>query len=442
LNPVAGVPGVDFSVEDVRGTYPDELEITPLDRPPDASIRVPGSKSVTNRALLVAALADGPSRIMNPLFSDDSYWLMDALVKLGIGLTADREGGEVRVDGLGGEIPASDVDLFVGNAGTVARFLPPALALGPGPYTVDGVPRMRERPISDLVEGMRQLGAAVEYAGETDRYPLKVRGGGIRGGTARIPGARSSQFASGLLMAAPYAETPVTLQVDGRKQWPYIGITVAVMRSFGVDVAEAPDLFSVQPAAYKPLDYAVEPDASAASYFMAAAAVSGGRVEIPGLGSTSTQGDLRFAEVLQQMGCDLKLTPNSIQIQGPDRLSGVDVDMNAFSDTMMTLAAIAPFTEGPTTIRNVAHTRLQETDRLSAVATELGRLGVPTHQTPTSIRIIPQTPRPAVVRTYGDHRMAMAFAVTGLVASGIAIQDPGCVNKTFPDFFGRLRELR
>jgi 3-phosphoshikimate 1-carboxyvinyltransferase len=214
------------------------------------------------------------------------------------------------------------------------------------------------------------------------------------------------------------------------------------MRSFGVDVAEAPDLFSVQPEAYKPLDYAIEPDASAASYFMAAAAVSGGRVEIPGLGSTSTQGDLRFAEVLQQMGCDLEITPTSIEIQGPERLRGVDVDMNAFSDTMMTLAAIAPFAEGPTTIRNVAHTRLQETDRLSAVATELGRLGVPTYQTPSSIRIIPRVPRPAAVRTYGDHRMAMAFAVTGLVASGIAIQDPGCVNKTFPDFFGRLRELR
>jgi 3-phosphoshikimate 1-carboxyvinyltransferase len=243
-------------------------------------------------------------------------------------------------------------------------------------------------------------------------------------------------------MAAPYAETPVTIQVDGRERWPYIGITLAVMRSFGVEVAQSPGLFSVPPATYEPLDYAVEPDASAASYFMAAAAVTGGSVEIPGLGSTSTQGDLRFAEVLQQMGCDIELTPESIHIQGPDRLRGVDVDMNAFSDTMMTLAAIAPFAQGPTTIRNVAHTRLQETDRLSAVATELDRLGVTTHQTSSSIHIIPHRPRPAVVRTYGDHRMAMAFAVTGLVASGIAIQDPGCVTKTFPDFFGRLRELR
>jgi 3-phosphoshikimate 1-carboxyvinyltransferase len=439
---VAGVPGVDFSVRDVRGDFPEELKIIPLDRPPDATVRVPGSKSVTNRALLVAALADGPSTIRNPLFSDDTFWLMDALVRLGIDLTADRNGEEVRVKGQGGLIPASGVDLFVGNAGTVARFLPPALALGRGPYTVDGVPRMRERPVSDLVDGMRQLGAAVEYAGESEKFPLKVPGGGIRGGTAHISGTKSSQFASGLLMAAPYADAPVTLRVDGRKQWPYIGITVAVMRAFGVNVGEARDLFSVQPAVYKPLDYEVEPDASAASYFMAAAAITGGRVKIPGLGSASPQGDLRFAEVLQDMGCEVELTPNTIEVRGPDRLRGVDVDMNAFSDTMMTLAAIAPFADRPTTITNVAHTRLQETDRLSAIATELGRLSLTTHQTPSSIRIIPQTPRPAVVQTYGDHRVAMAFAVVGLLAPGIKIRDPGCVSKTFPDYFSRLEELR
>jgi 3-phosphoshikimate 1-carboxyvinyltransferase len=442
VNRVAGVPGVDFTVDDVRGTFPEELEITPLDRPPDATIIVPGSKSVTNRALLVAALAGGTSTIQNPLFSDDSYWLMDALVRLGINLTADRDGGEVRVEGQGGTFAASDRDLFVGNAGTVARFLPPALALGRGPYTVDGVPRMRERPISDLVDGMRQLGAAVEYAGERERFPLKVLGGGFRGGSAQISGTKSSQPASGLLMAAPYADAPVKLRVEGRKRWPYIGITTSVMRAFGAAVEEAPNLFSVQPAAYRPLNYSVEPDASAASYFMAAAAVSGGRVEIPGLGAASPQGDLRFAEVLGTMGCEVAITADSIEVQGPDRLRGVDIDMNAFSDTMMTLAAIAPFADAPTTIRNVAHTRLQETDRLSAVAAELHRLGITTHQTPSSIRIIPQTPGPAVIRTYGDHRMAMAFTVTGLVARGIKIQDPGCVTKTFPDFFGRLEELR
>ena len=440
MSRVAGVPGVDFTVEDVRGDFPEEFEIIPLDGPPDATVLIPGSKSVTNRALLLAALADGPSRIGNPLFSDDPYWLMSALVELGFDLDVDEK--VVRVGGLGGVIPTRDLDLFVGNAGTVARFLPPALALGKGPYTVDGVPRMRERPVSDLVDGMRQLGAAVDYAGEDGRFPLKVLGGGIGGGTAEISVTRSSQFASGLLMAAPYARAPVTLRVAGREEWPYVGITLALMRAFGVDVKVARDRFAVEPSIYTARDYEVEPDASAASYFMAAAAVTGGRVRIPGLGSTSAQGDLRFAEVLREMGCEVELAPDSVEIRGPNRLRGVDVDMNAFSDTMMTLAAIAPFAISPTTIRNVGHTRLQETDRLSAVATELHRLGLTTQQTSTSIRIIPGKVRPALIETYGDHRMAMAFAITGLVASGIVIRDPGCVTKTFPEFFGRLGALR
>jgi 3-phosphoshikimate 1-carboxyvinyltransferase len=437
-----GVPGVDFTVEDVRPTFPEELEVTPLERPPDATIRVPGSKSVTNRALIIAALAEGHSRILNPLFSDDSFWLMNALVRLGIDVSAGGERGEVHVCGQSGEISASGVDLFVGNAGTVARFLPPVLALGRGPYTVDGVPRMRERPVEDLVNAMRQLGAAVEYVGEIAKFPLTIRGGGIPGGEARVSASKSSQFISGLLMAAPYAEAPVTLHPEGRKEWPYVGITVALMRAFGVEVVEANGRFTVAPAMYSSREYEVEPDASGASYFMAAAAVTGGRVRIPGLGSSSPQGDLRFAGVLRDMGCRVDITPDFIEVQGPNRLQGVEVDMNAFSDTMITLSAIAPFATTPTTIKNVAHTRLQETDRLSAVATELNRLGIKTHTTPSSIRIIPDQVQSGVIRTYGDHRMAMAFAVTGLVASGIRIGDPGCVTKTFPGYFGALESLR
>lgn len=437
-----GVPGVDFTVEDVRPTFPEELEVTPLERPPDATIRVPGSKSVTNRALIIAALADGHSRILNPLFSDDSYWLMDALVRLGIDVRADGERGEVYVSGQSGVLRTSGTDLFVGNAGTVARFLPPVLALGRGPYSVDGVPRMRERPVADLVDAMRQLGAAVDYAGKHGRFPLTIRGGGIPGGEARVSASKSSQFISGLLMAAPYAEAPVTLLAEGRKEWPYVGITVALMRAFGVEVSEAHGRFAVDPAFYTARDYEVEPDASGASYFMAAAAVTGGRVRILGLGSSSPQGDLRFAEVLRDMGCRVEIAPDSVEVIGPDRLQGVEVDMNAFSDTMITLAAISPFATGPTTIENVGHTRLQETDRLSAVATELNRLGMKTQTTSSSIRIIPNTIKPGVVRTYGDHRMAMAFAITGLVASGIRIGDPGCVTKTFPGYFGALESLR
>jgi 3-phosphoshikimate 1-carboxyvinyltransferase len=443
VNHAVGVPGVDFTVGDVRPTFPAELEVIPLERPPDATIRVPGSKSVTNRALIIAALADGNSRIVNPLFSDDSFWLMDALVRLGIDVHADGERGEVYVRGQSGEIYASGVDLFVGNAGTVARFLPPFLALGRGPFTVDGVPRMRERPVADLVDGMRQLGAEVEYAGEDGRFPLMIKGGGIPGGKARVSASKSSQFISGLLMAAPYAQAPVTLHPVGRKEWPYVGITVALMRAFGVEVDEAANgRFTVAPALYSSREYEVEPDASGASYFMAAAAVTGGRVRIPALGASSPQGDLRFAGVLRDMGCRVEIASDFVEVQGPDHLRGVEVDMNAFSDTMITLSAIAPFAEGPTTIKNVGHTRLQESDRLSAVATELTRLGVKTQTTPSFIRIIPNKIRPGVVRTYGDHRMAMAFAISGLVASGIRIRDPGCVTKTFPGYFGALESLR
>jgi 3-phosphoshikimate 1-carboxyvinyltransferase len=442
VNHAVGVPGVDFTVGDVRPTFPAELEVMPLERPPDATIRVPGSKSVTNRALIIAALADGFSTIVNPLFSDDSFWLMDALVRLGVDVHADGERGEVCVSGQSGEIYASGVDLFVGNAGTVARFLPPFLALGRGPFTVDGVPRMRERPVADLVDGMRQLGAEVEYAGEDGRFPLEIKGGGIPGGKARVSASKSSQFISGLLMAAPYAQAPVTLHPVGRKEWPYVGITVALMRAFGVEVDEANGRFTVAPALYSSREYEVEPDASGASYFMAAAAVTGGRVRIPGLGASSPQGDLRFADVLRDMGCRVEIASDFVEVQGPDHLRGVEVDMNAFSDTMITLSAIAPFAEGPTTIKNVGHTRLQESDRLSAVATELTRLGVKTQTTSSFIRIIPNKIRPGVIRTYGDHRMAMAFAITGLVASGIRIRDPGCVTKTFPGYFGALESLR
>jgi 3-phosphoshikimate 1-carboxyvinyltransferase len=442
MRPVTGVPGVDFSVEDVRGAFPDELEIEPLDGPLDATVRVPGSKSVTNRALLVAALADGASTIRNTLFSDDSYWLMHALVRLGFDLRANRKTGETGITGQNGIIPERDVEVFVGNAGTVARFLPPALALGEGPYVVDGVPRMRERPVGDLVDAMRLLGAGVGYGEEDGRFPLRVEGGGFRGGMARVRAKSSSQFVSGLLMAAPYAEEPVVLELEGREEWPYVGITAEVMRAFGVEVGIGDARYAVEPGIYEAREYEVEPDASAASYFMAAAAVTGGRVRIPGLGARSPQGDLRFAGVLREMGCEVEVGEDRVEVRGPERLRGVEVDMNAFSDTMMTLAAIAPFASTPTVIKNVEHTRYQETDRVSAVATELGRLGISVEEGRGLLRITPGSIKPAVVETYGDHRMAMALAVTGLVAPGIRIRDPGCVTKTFPDYFERLESLR
>lgn len=444
VRPVRGIPGRGFSVEDVRGEFPEEIEVRTLGGPVDATVRVPGSKSITNRALIVAALADGRSEIENPLFSDDSFWLMDALVRLGFGVEADREAGRISVGGKGGAVPGRGVDVFVGNAGTAARFLPPMLALGEGPYTVDGVPRMRERPVADLVAAMRELGAKVKYAGEEGRFPLVVEGGGIPGGTARVRGTESSQFLSGLLMASPYAGEPVALRVEGGLvSAPYVGITAGVMRAFGVEVGETEGGFEVPRGVYRARRYAVEPDASGASYFFAAAALTGGRVRVPGLSRTSSQGDARFVEVLARMGCEVEVGEDAIEVRGPDggKLSGVEVDMNEISDTMITLSAIAPFASTPTTITNIAHTRHQETDRIAAVAAELSRLGVRVEERPDGLRITPGPVRPGLVRTYGDHRIAMAFALIGLKTPGIHIQDPSCVTKTLPEYFELLDSL-
>ncbi|HKH11331.1 MAG TPA: 3-phosphoshikimate 1-carboxyvinyltransferase [Rubrobacter sp.] len=446
MSRVAGLPGADFGVEDVRGEFPEKLEIAPLGRPVDADVAVPGSKSVTNRALLVAALADGVSTIENPLFADDPYYLLESLARLGFDVRADLGAGEVEIAGRAGRIPRGDVEVFVGNAGTVARFLPPALALGPGPYAVDGVPRMRERPIKDLVDAMRGLGAAVGYAGAEGRFPIVVRGGGLPGGRTVVRGGGSSQFVSGLLMAAPYAERDVALEVEGRESWPYVRITLDVMRGFGADVEAEEGLgrLAVARGPYRARRFGVEPDASAASYFLALAAVTGGRVRVPNLGSGSSQGDLRFVDVLARMGCDVDLGEDHVEVRGPARLRGVEVDMGAFSDTMMTLAAIAPFASSPTTISNVGHTRHQETDRISAVATELARLGVRVEEREDGLRVLPGPLRPAAIKTYGDHRMAMAFAVAGLAAPAptVTIQEPGCVTKTFPGYFRTLDGLR
>jgi 3-phosphoshikimate 1-carboxyvinyltransferase len=445
VRPIQGVPGVDFKVDDVRGQFPEELEIKPLGGPVDATVRVPGSKSVTNRALIVAALSNGTTTLQNPLFSDDSYWLMSALVSLGFDVDADHAKSEVRIGGRGGGIPSSEAEVYVGNAGTAARFLPPFLALGNGEYRLDGTARMRERPVEDLVEALRGLGGEIRYAAVEGYFPLLVSGRGLRGGTIEVAGDKSSQFLSGLLMAAPYSDKEIQLKVKGTLvSRPYIGITLGVMKAFGVsvEVDGHQGLYTVPSGIYEGRNYEIEPDASAASYFMAAAAVTGGRVMIPGLGENTSQGDMQFLDVLKQMGCEVEVATDRVVVRGPQRLRGVSMDMNDFSDTMMTLAAIAPFAEGETEITNVEHTRHQETDRVSAVATELRRLGVTVDEQRDSLRIIPTTVKPALVRTYGDHRMAMAFAVTGLIAPGVRIADPVCVTKTFPEYFRVLESLR
>jgi 3-phosphoshikimate 1-carboxyvinyltransferase len=412
----------------------------------DAVVAIPGSKSITNRALLLAALADGPSTLTGALFSEDTDYMAGALNALGIPVRADASAETFHVEGAGGRLPAAEADLFIGNSGTSARFLTAALALGQGTYRLDGVPRMRERPIEDLLDALRQLGADARSENGTGCPPVVVRAAGLPGGTARMRADVSSQFLSGLLMAAPGSRDGVTIGIEGDlASKPYVDITLRMMRAWGVEASnEAYRRFHVPGGqTYTARDYAVEPDASGASYFFAAAAVTGGRVRVPGLSADSLQGDAAFVDVLEGMGCAVERGTDYLEVCGPTRLCAVDVDMNAISDTVMTLAAIAPLAGGPTTIRNVRNIRFKETDRLAAVATELRRLGVEVEEREDGLTIQPAASlTPAEIETYDDHRMAMSFAITGLRAPGISIQDPGCVAKTFPDFFRRLNALR
>jgi 3-phosphoshikimate 1-carboxyvinyltransferase len=421
------------------------LDLRPLERAPDATVRVPGSKSITNRALLIAALADGESVLSGALFSDDTRYMAEALRALGAGVEADEGAARLAVAGTGGVWPAARADLWAGNAGTTMRFLTAALCLGRGRYRIDGSARMRERPIQDLLDALAQLGARVRAENGDGCPPVVVEAEGLGGGTIEIRGERSSQFVSAVLQAAPYAAADVTLGLSGELiAKPYVDMTISVMRAFGVEVdREGYERFHVAaPQEYRGRTYAIEPDASSAHYFWAAAALTGGRVRVEGLGRDSLQGDVRFAELLEAMGAEVRWEPSAVEVSGPERLSGIDVDLNALSDTAPTLAVLGAFTTGPVRLRNVAHLRWQESDRLHAVATELARLGVTVEELADGIEVRPSAVRPGLVRTYDDHRIAMSFALIGLRVAGVRIEDPGCVAKTFPDFFARLEELR
>ena len=421
------------------------LEIAPASAPVNATVTLPGSKSYTNRALLVAAMADGESLLRHALFSDDTDYMAAALRSLGIRVEEDRKEAEFRVRGAGGRIPAPQARLFVGNAGTAARFLTGFVALGRGTYTIDGTERMRQRPIQPLLDGLAQL-AVNAYAQNADGCPpVVVETSGLPGGRARMRGDISSQYFTALLMVSPLSRDGVELEVEGDLvSKPYIDMTASTMAAFGATMTNESYRRFIVPGAqhYAPRTYYIEPDASSASYLFAAAAVTGGRVRVEHLGRDSAQGDLRFVQVLERMGCTVSQGPDYTEVAGPPQLHGVEVDMGDISDTAQTLAAIAPFADSPVTIQNIAHVRAKETDRVAAAATELRRLGVRVEERPDGLTVYPGPAHGAAIETYDDHRMAMSFAVTGLRLPGVRIKDPSCVSKTFPDFWERFGALR
>lgn len=425
----------------------DTLKIQPLTRAVDAVVTVPGSKSITNRALLIAAMAQGETRLSGALFSDDTRYMAQALRQLGIEVVADEDAASFVVRGTGGHIPAKQAELYVGNSGTTARFLSAFLGLGHGTFVVDGNDRMRERPIQDLVDGLRPLGVHAQCEGKDNVCPpVMVVGAGMRGGRTVMTGDKSSQYFTALLQVAPYAQEDVEIVVEGDLvSKPYIDLTAGVMRDFGVEI-ENEDYKVLRVKAgqrYQARAYVIEPDASNASYFFAAAAVTGGRVKVRHLTKASVQGDIGFVDVLAQMGCEVLEDVDGITVQGPGKLGGIDVDMNSISDVVQTLCGIAPFASDPVQVRNVAHMRIKETDRIAALVTELRKLGVRVDMQEDGLTVYPaEHIQPAALDTYDDHRMAMSLALVGLKVPDIVINDPACVNKTFPTYFDVLETLR
>jgi 3-phosphoshikimate 1-carboxyvinyltransferase len=420
------------------------FQVIPIDHPLHASVRIPGSKSLTNRAMLIASLANGTTRLTNALFSDDSRYFAEALQTLGFDIQLDEVNHQMTVAGLGGNIPSAKAELFIGNAGTAARFLTAFLALGHGNYILDGDSRMRERPIGDLVDALHQLGVELETTNGCP--PVEIFARGLPGGKTRIAGDISSQFLSALLMVAPYAKSLIEIQVTRElNSKPYVDMTIAMMKDFGVQVERRNyERFTIQPSFFSPLSsYTIEPDASAASYFLAAPALCGGRVRVENISRLSRQGDIAFLEILQQMGCTIQEGTDFIEVAGTASLRGVEVDMRDIPDTAQTLAVIAPFASSPTRIRGIASARLKETDRVHATCTELARLGIRVEEHEDGMTIYPCTEiQPGTIHTYSDHRMAMAFALIGLQVEGITIENPSCVSKTFPNYFEVLDALR
>ena len=407
------------------------------------TVRLPGSKSISNRVLLLAALAKGTTLVRALLDSDDTRVMLDALRTLGVGVVRVSDSDDYEITGVGGAFPAKQAELFLGNAGTAFRSLTAACALSGGEYVLKGVARMHERPIGDLIDALRRLGARIEYLGQEGFPPLKIHPAEIAGDTTEVRGNVSSQFLTGLLMALPLRQRNTTIEVMGELiSKPYIGITLAMLRRFRVDIArDGWERFGVPATAryQSPGKIGVEGDASSASYFLAAGAIGGGAVRVEGVGRDSVQGDVRFADALAKMGAQIDMGPNWIEACAPKtgRLKAIDLDCNAIPDAAMTLAVAALFADGVTTLRNIASWRVKETDRIAAMATELRKVGATVEEGADFIRITPpeQLIPNAVIDTYDDHRMAMCLSLVTLGGVPVRINDPACVNKTFPTYF-------
>ncbi|GAA2501228.1 3-phosphoshikimate 1-carboxyvinyltransferase [Streptomyces longisporus] len=408
-------------------------------------VTIPGSKSITARALFLAAAADGVTTLVRPLRSDDTEGFAEGLVRLGYRVGRTRDAWQV--DGRPQGPAVDEADVYCRDGATTARFLPALAAAGHGTYRFDASAQMRRRPLLPLTRALRDLGVDLRHEEAEGHHPLTVRAAGVEGGEVVLDAGQSSQYLTALLLLGPLTRKGLRIRVTDLVSVPYVEITIAMMRAFGVEVEREGDVFLVPPGGYRATTYAIEPDASTAGYFFAAAAAAvtpGAEVTVPGLGTGALQGDLGFVEVLRRMGAEVSVRPDGTTVRGTGVLHGLTVNMRDISDTMPTLAAIAPFADGPVRIEDVANTRVKECDRLEACAENLRRLGVEVSTGPDWIEIRPGVPSGsgAEITSYGDHRIVMSFAVTGLRVPGISFDDPGCVRKTFPGFheeFGALR---
>ncbi|MDR1687511.1 MAG: 3-phosphoshikimate 1-carboxyvinyltransferase [Clostridiales bacterium] len=409
-------------------------EVIPAKMPVNYNVTVPGSKSITNRALLLAQLAHGKSVLKNVLFSDDSRGFMQCLKDLGADIAINEAAKTVEITGLAMKAQAL---VNVRSAGTAARFITAMLAALEGEYIIEASEQMKKRPMRPLFDTLVNLGAKVTYLETEGFLPVKLYGAKLAGGEVSLEARQSSQFLSAILMTGVLHENNLRITPLGAEtSKSYIDITIKMMESFGVCAKRENGVYLVKAGQkYKAANYEIEPDISAACYFYAAALLTGGKAQVNGVRFNSMQGDIKFLEILKDMGGKITETPEGVLLEGSDSFNGIDVDMNNCSDQTMTLAAIAPFAKTPTTIRNIAHIKHQESNRVNAILTELAKMGVKCEEIQDGIKIYPSDVKPALVETYDDHRMAMAFALTGLRTPGIRIANPQCCGKTFENYF-------